>query len=76
MWPCQSKILGNAGVVSRKRPLNVAFALAEVVWIMTGRRDLKFLKFWNRRLPRFVGPGPELHGAYGHRLRGHLSSDS
>ena len=62
-------------VVSRKPPINVAFALAEVVGIMNGRRDLKFLKFWNRRLPRFVGPGPELHGAYGHRLREHLSSD-
>jgi thymidylate synthase len=32
-------------VVSREPPLNVAFALAEVVWIMTGRRDLAFLEF-------------------------------
>ena len=62
-------------VVSRKPPINVAFALAEIVWIMNGRRDLKFLKFWNRGLPRFVGPGPKLHGAYGHRLRIHLGLD-
>ncbi len=52
-------------VVSREPPLNLAFALAEVVWIMTGRRDLAFLEYWNSRYHDFVGPGPELHGAYG-----------
>lgn len=62
-------------VVSRDPPLNVAFALAEVVWIISGRRDLAFLEFWNSRLPDFVGPGPQLHGAYGHRLREHLGLD-
>jgi thymidylate synthase len=62
-------------VVSREPPLNVAFALAEVVWIMTGRRDLAFLEFWNGRLRDFVGPGPDLHGAYGYRLRHHLGLD-
>lgn len=62
-------------VVSRQPPLNPAFALAEVVWIMTGRRDLAFLEFWNRRFRDFVGPGPALHGAYGYRLRHHLGID-
>ena len=32
-------------VVSREPPLNLAFALAEVIWIMTGRRDLAFLDY-------------------------------
>ena len=62
-------------VVSRKPPINVAFALAEIVGIMNGRRDLKFLKFWNQKLPHFVGTGPKLHGAYGYRLRAHLDVD-
>ena len=62
-------------VVSRKPPLNIAFALAEVIWIMTGRRDLAFLEYWNREYRKFVGPGPELHGAYGYRLRCHLGLD-
>ena len=62
-------------VVSREPPLNLAFALAEVVWIMTGRRDLAFLDYWNRRYRDFVGPGPELHGAYGYRMRRHLGVD-
>ena len=62
-------------VVSREPPLNLAFALAEVVWIMTGRRDLAFLEYWNSKYSDFVGPGPKLHGAYGYRLRHHLGID-
>ena len=62
-------------VVSREPPLNVAFALAEVVWIMSGRRDLAFLEYWNSRYRDFVGSDPELHGAYGYRLRHHLGID-
>lgn len=62
-------------VVSRHPPLNVAFAIAEVVWIMTGRNDLAFLEAWNSRLREFVGPGPQLHGAYGHQLRHYLGFD-
>ena len=62
-------------VVSRQPPLNLAFALAEVVWIMTGRRDLAFLEYWNTKYRDFVGPSPELHGAYGYRLRHHLGID-
>ena len=62
-------------VVSREPPLNPAFALAEVVWIMTGRRDLAFLDYWNKRYRDYVGPGPELHGAYGYRIRRHLGLD-
>ena len=62
-------------VVSRTPPLNLAFALAEVVWIMNGRRDLAFLEYWNSEYRKYVGPGPELHGAYGYRLRHHLRID-
>ena len=66
---------GQRWVVSREPPLNLAFALAEVVWIMTGRRDLAFLDYWNNKYREFVGPGPELHGAYGYRLRQNLGID-
>ena len=62
-------------VVSRTPPLNVAFALAEIVWIMNGRCDLAFLEYWNSEYRKYVGPGPELHGAYGYRLRQHLGVD-
>ena len=62
-------------VMSRRPALNPAFALAEVVWIMNGRRDLEFLNFWNTKYQDFVGSEPELHGAYGYRLRRHLGWD-
>ena len=62
-------------VVSRRPALNPAFALAEVVWIMAGRRDLAFLDFWNKEYKNFVGDQREIHGSYGYRLRRHLSLD-
>lgn len=39
------------------------------------RNDLAFLQAWNSRLQNYVGPGPVLHGAYGHRLHHHLGLD-
>lgn len=62
-------------VVSRNPPINPAFALAEVLWIMTGRNDAVFLNYFNSTLPDFAGRGVTYHGAYGHRLRHHLGVD-
>src|SRR5688572_20081702 len=59
----------------RMPPINVAFALAEVVWIISGRNDSKFINYFNRSLPKFAGGGSEYHGAYGHRLRCHWGVD-
>lgn len=56
-------------VVSRKPPMNVAFALAEIIWIMAGRDDSAFLDYFNRALPKYCGVGASYHGAYGYRLR-------
>jgi thymidylate synthase len=56
-------------VVSRNPPMNVAFALAEVVWIMAGRDDSAFLNYFNRALPKYSGDCTNYHGAYGYRLR-------
>lgn len=62
-------------VTSRKPAINVAFALAEVVWILTGRNDSAFLNYFNRQLQMFAGTGSTYHGAYGHRLRAHFGFD-
>lgn len=62
-------------ITSRIPTINVAFALAEVVWILTGRNDSAFLNYFNRQLPRFAGKGVTYHGAYGSRLRSHLGID-
>lgn len=60
---------------TRWPPLNPAFALAEVVWIVNGRQDAEFLNRWNSRLPLFAGAGPRYEGAYGYRLRTQFGID-
>lgn len=62
-------------VVSRQPAINPAFAIAEVVWIVSGRRDSAFLNYWNPKLPQFAGHGKNYHGAYGHRIRKHFGLD-
>jgi len=61
--------------LSRCPPLNPAFALAEVVWIVRGRNDAGFLNYFNSQLPKYAGDGKTYHGAYGYRLRHHLGID-
>jgi thymidylate synthase len=62
-------------VVARQPGLNPAFAIAEVVWILCGRRDSAFLNYWNSQLPKFAGSGKEYRGAYGFRLRQQFGID-
>src|SRR5260221_6769424 len=62
-------------VGSRRPALNVAFALAEAIWIMRGRNDSAFLNYFNSKLPRYAGSGSAYHGAYGYRLRNMFGFD-
>lgn len=62
-------------VAARQPPLNPAFAIAEVVWILNGRKNSAFLNFWNSQLPKYAGNAHEYHGAYGFRLRQHFGID-
>ena len=62
-------------VISRSPPLNPAFAIAEVIWILSGRNDAGLLNYFNRELATFAGRGRTYHGAYGYRLRQHLGLD-
>ena len=50
------------------RVINPAFALAEVLWILAGANDVRFLQFWNPRMKRYSDNGVSFHGAYGYRL--------
>lgn len=62
-------------VTSRTPSINPAFALAEVIWILLGRRDAEFINFWNPILPKFAGDQNHYHGAYGYRIRGSFGFD-
>ena len=61
-------------VMSREPAMNPAFAIAEVVWIVSGRRDAACLNYWNPKLPAPAGRGKQPPGAYGFRLRNHLGA--
>lgn len=56
-------------VTSYGRPINVPFALAEVVWILAGRDDVAFLEPFNSNIANYSDDGVRFNSAYGHRLR-------
>jgi len=62
-------------VMSREPAMNPAFAIAEVVWIVSGRRDAACLNYWNPKLPSPAARGKQHQGTYGFRLRNHLGVD-
>jgi len=62
-------------VVSRQPGVNPAFAIAEAVWILLGRKDAAYLTFWNPALPTYNGHATCYDGAYGYRLRYHFGID-
>jgi thymidylate synthase len=62
-------------ITTRQPTINPAFAIAEVVWIVSGRNDAAFLNYWNSQLPKFGGHTQTYHGAYGFRLRNHFGID-
>jgi thymidylate synthase len=62
-------------VVSRFPAINPAFCIAEVIWIINGLNDSKYLNYWNSKLPEYAGTTEKYHGAYGHRLRKHFNVD-
>lgn len=57
------------------RPINPAFAIAEVLWIMSGSRDLEWIAFWNPLMRQFSDDGRILRGAYGWRLSCNTDGD-
>jgi len=61
--------------IARFPPMNPAFAIAELIWIVTGRDDSAFVNRWNSKLPAFAGTGSRYDGAYGARLRRHFEID-
>ncbi len=61
--------------IARVPAMNPAFAIAEVVWIASGRDDSAFLNRWNSKLPSFAGDGVKYDGAYGARLRNRFGID-
>ena len=59
----------NPWTFIKGRKLNPYFAIAEVIWILSGRKDVSFISYYNKNISQFSGDGIEFDGAYGDRLR-------
>lgn len=62
-------------ITYRKPSISIAFALAEVVWILNGSNEAKVINFWNPSLSTYAGYGETYHGAYGYRIRKKFGMD-
>ena len=63
-------------LASPVRDANPFFHVAESLWMLAGRDDVKFLDLFIKDFgARFAEPGGEVHGAYGHRWRTALGFD-
>lgn len=52
------------------RKINPFFALAEVVWMWSGKGGADFIQFYNKSITQFLDKGvPYFHGSYGKRVR-------
>lgn len=58
-----------------QRDVNVAFLLAEALWMLDGRNDLALPQQYVKTFDRYSDDGKTLHGAYGYRWRNQFGSD-
>lgn len=58
------RLVGSYG-----RPVNVTFALVELLWILSGRNDVGMPAFYNSNIAKFSDDGNIFNAAYGDRLR-------
>jgi len=56
-------------IFNPERKINLAFMLAECLWIMNGREDVDMISFYNSKISQFSDNSHTFHGAYGPRLR-------
>lgn len=57
------------------RDANPIFHLMESIWMLAGRDDVEFVKYFNSRMSNFSDDGYTLNGAYGHRWRRRFGTD-
>jgi thymidylate synthase len=61
---------GHCWMVIPGRVFNPFFALAEVVWILSGNGNVEWISYFNSNMRKFADEGKEdFHGAYGLRIR-------
>lgn len=58
-----------------ERDANPFFHLCEALWMLSARRDVKFVEQFVKRMRTFSDDGKKFHAAYGHRWRKHFGKD-
>lgn len=59
-----------------KRDCNPFFHVMEVVWMLAGENDVRWIEQFNRGFRNYADPGSNtLHGAYGHRWIRHFGNN-
>lgn len=58
-----------------ERDANPFFHLCESLWMIAGRRDVKFVEQFVKRMRTFSDDGKKFHAAYGYRWRRHFKQD-
>lgn len=58
-----------------ERDANPFFNLLESIWMLAGRRDVKFVEQFVKRMATFSDDGKKFHAAYGFRWRKHFRRD-
>lgn len=69
-WAAQERVL-----FSPVRDANPFFHLFEALWMLNGRRDVKFVAQFNKQMETFSDDGKIFNGAYGYRWRFHYAYD-
>lgn len=57
------------------RDANPFFHFMESMWMLAGRRDVAFLKFYLSRIAEYSDDGISFNAAYGYRMRKHFNRD-
>jgi len=56
------------------RKFNPFFALAEVMWILSGNGNVEWISYFNKRMRDYSDGKEDFHGAYGVRIRKWIAS--
>ncbi len=79
MFPTPSTIVyanpAERVVFWEERDANPFFHLAESIWMLAARRDVKFVEQFVKRMRTFSDDGKNFHAAYGYRWRKHFKKD-
>lgn len=62
-------------LMDRLRDANPFFHLFEAIWMLAGRRDVKFVSQFAEQISAYSDNGEVFHGAYGHRWINHFEFD-